>query len=201
MIREVPIDYWMRGMFFGPLVAQLGPAYRSLSPHLLDPPRMGLYLPMSSYPTRDFLRLFDACARRLHPSLPAREAYRRRARREVEVFAATALGRVSFSLVADPASALLKFPEAFGVLTQGPLARAVERGRGARSSAADRGKREVEIQLSQYFGSVEYPVGALEALVMAFGREPRIAVERSAPGEVSISVSWSEARPGLRRFR
>lgn len=179
LIAEVPEGYRIRGLFFRPLVDELGSRFGAIAPRLDSPPPPDGYRPLSAYPTRDFLRVFDAAARLQHPGCGGREAHRRRARREVEVFAASLMGKAVLSIVHSPATALLRYPEAFGLLALGPSGRATQETPNL-----------VRIELADYRGSIEYPIGVLEGLVMSFRAEPRVEVRLPEPGRVTFVVTW-----------
>ncbi len=73
----------------------------------------------NSYPLADYIRVFDPYARARFSGSSPRGGHRLVARGEVEVFAASTLGKVTFSMLNDPAVALLRYPELFGVLCEG----------------------------------------------------------------------------------
>ena len=181
MIQAVPRSFRIRGLFLRPLCAELGARVSALGPRLEEPPPPGGYRPLSFYPTRDFLRLFDAAARLAYPALGGREAHRRRAHKEIEVFARSILGRATLSVIRSPVAALLRYPESFGMLASGPSAEARQEGPAL-----------VRVALHGYEGSVEYPLGVLEGLVMSFGATPRTEVSAPTPGTLVFRIGWAD---------
>ena len=163
--RAMPADYRVRGVFFSRCLEDLGrDALAKLS--LLEPPPGGNYEPFDEYPTADYMRVFGAAARRAHPAASAREAWRRYAREEVVAFSRTMLGGVTMSVMNEPTTALLRYPEVFQSLARGPVA-----------SAKKLDDRVVAIELRNAFAPIEYAIGVLEGIVMLYKRHPRIDVE------------------------
>jgi len=103
LIANVPESHTMRGMFLAPLAGELGVDFVKLAPKLGSPPPSGKYLALVAYPSSDFFRLFDAVARRRHPSSTGREAYRLQAREASRVFASSMTGKAILSVIKDPA--------------------------------------------------------------------------------------------------
>jgi uncharacterized protein (TIGR02265 family) len=182
---ELPREFVIKGMFVQPYAEALQREWEAFGARLLAPPRRGRYVPFQDYPIADFLRLFDAVARRRHPGTAGREAYRLLARNEVATFFASTLGRVAVSMIDEPGAALLKYPETFGVLARGP------------SAAAERiGLRAVRVSFANYRGSFEYVVGVLEGLVMAFQQEPHLVVEARGDYRYVCDVAWTAPATG-----
>ncbi|WP_437980494.1 DUF2378 family protein [Sorangium sp. So ce117] len=179
VVAGVPESYAMKGMFFNALAATLGERFAQVVSTLSSPPRGGLYLPFSDYPTRDFLRLYDAAARLSHPNRSSREGYRRLARQQVGAFRESALGRITMHLATDPGAALMRYTGSLGALVKGPLARARQLG-----------PSEVQIDISCHRGTLEYPLGNFEALVMGYGAKPTISVEVRGAETLQFLVSW-----------
>jgi uncharacterized protein (TIGR02265 family) len=179
LIATIPEHYSIRGLFFKQLVADLGDEFAALTPKLCAPPPSGSYLALTSYPIRDHLRVIDAAACHLYPDYPNREAHRRRARTELGNFARSKLGKAILSVIRDPATLLVRYPEIFDAFTKGP------KGRGSRE-----GTDAVKIELTDYFGSVDYQVGLVEGFVMNFGFTPRTEVFRQPPNKLIFLVAW-----------
>ncbi|MCA9584143.1 MAG: DUF2378 family protein [Myxococcales bacterium] len=188
VLAEIPDDHALKGMFFRRYVDALGAELDVLLPTLDAPPRLGRYMPFSTYPLADYLRLFDRVARSRYAGFGVREAYRMLARSEVEVFVASTLGRVTFSLLQDPAAALLKYPESFGVLAFGPKVRAERAGEG------------VCVVFEPYRGALEYAIGVLEGLVLAFDQEPALEIEHG-DARTELLVTWSTHDAGAPSIR
>jgi uncharacterized protein (TIGR02265 family) len=188
VLAEIPSDHALKGMFFRRYVDALGADLDALLGSLDAPPKLGRYLPFSTYPLTDYLRLFDRVARSRYAGFGVREAYRLLARSEVEVFVASTLGRVTFSLLRDPASALLKYPESFGVLAFGPKVRAEEAGGGVR------------VVFEPYRGALEYAIGVLEGLVLAFDQEPALEIDEGSD-RTDLLVTWGPHDPAATSVR
>lgn len=184
--REIPKDHVMKGMFFSRYLKALGSKYRFIEEKLEAPPRLGKYLPFSFYPFRDFMRIFDAAARQSYPEIGVREAHRREARNEVDVFVESTLGKVTFSLVENPQTALARYPEIFRVLVQGPKVRLTRTG-----------KYEVTIDYKQHYGSLGYTIGVIEALVSNFDATPELNVDDRGGGVRTIVCSWTPSAASI----
>lgn len=162
-------------MFFARFVEEALPLVEN---ELVLPPPNGKYHAFESYPLCDYIRLFDRIALARFPG-STREAYRLLARGEPEVFAATTLGKVTFSMLRDPEVALIRYPELFGVLSKGPVVHAERSGPGC-----------VTVTFEQLVGSTEYVVGVLEGLAMTFDVMPSVDVDVDAKRRGVITVRW-----------
>jgi uncharacterized protein (TIGR02265 family) len=179
LIATIPESYTIRGMFFTQYVDDMGDDFATLAPLLCSPPASGRYLAFTAYSIRDHLRLIDAAARRLYPHCPSVEAHRLRARAELATFARSMVGKSIVSIIRDPATLLLRYSEIFGPFVKGPSGKASREGKDA-----------VRIELTDYFGSVNYQIGLFEGFVMNFGFTPRTEVESPSPGKLSFLVAW-----------
>jgi uncharacterized protein (TIGR02265 family) len=175
---RIPAHHRLKGMFFGRCVAVVRDEWPSIAATLEEPAPNGRYSAFESYPVRDYQRVFVAAARKTHPKVSPREAMRLYARAEVEAFVATMLGRVTFSMLSDPTAALLRYPEVFDLLAQGPTA-----------SAKKLGERVVLVELRNAHAPVEYTVGVLEGIVLAFKRHSRVQVTSSTE-LLRVEVRW-----------
>ena len=130
---------------------------------------------------RDYVRVFDRVARARFPG-STREAFRLLARGEVEVFADSTLGKVTFSLLRDPGATLLRYPDIFKVVVRGPdiTAHRVE-------------DRRVAVTHPRYYGSIEHGLGLVEGLVQSFDKEPRVEV--TVEPDRRVDVATSAGRP------
>jgi len=177
-IANIPPDFATKGMFFTRYVAALGAEWEELLPALAQPAKHGRYHAFESYPMRDYLRVFDRVARARFPG-STREAFRLLARGEVEVFAESTLGKVTFSLLSNPAAALLRYPDVFKVVVRGP-----------EISAQRIGERRVVVTHPRYHGAIEQGVGLVEGLVQSFDEEPSVDVTVEQDRRVTLDVSW-----------
>jgi uncharacterized protein (TIGR02265 family) len=178
LIARIPASNTLRGLFFGPFVADLGDDFEALAPKLIEPPG-DRYLSLAAYPLRDFTRVFNAAARRVYPNCPGREAYRLRARAMVEIFQKTLLGKAMLSVINDPATLLRRYPESIGLLNTG------FRGRGTQE-----GPNAVKIELKKFFGSPEFMLGVFESFVLLHGSTPHTEVQTIEPGHLTFLVTW-----------
>ena len=175
ILSDIPFDYVLKGMFFGRFIDEAWPL---VAKELIAPPSNGKYHAFEAYPMSDYVRVFDRIARARFPG-STREAYRLLARGEVDVFAATTLGKVTFSMVRDPEVALMRYPELFGVLSKGPIV------------SAERPKpKNVVVTFKRQVGSVEHILGLLEGLVMAFEMTPSVDVDIDEARRATFSVRW-----------
>ena len=168
-------EHTVKGLFFARFVDE---AWASVAPKLIAPPPNGKYHAFEAYPTSDYLRLFDRVARARLPAA-VREAYRLLARGEVEVFAGTTLGKVTFSMLGEPGAALLRYPELSRVLARGPSVEAVRKG-----------PNRVVITQTSSIGAAEHFAGMLEGIVMAFEATPVVHIESSERRTVTFTVEW-----------
>ena len=167
VVARYPRDYVVKGMFCTRLVDLLGEDYDALVPQLTAPPRGGRYLPFNDYPTTDYTRIAAATAMKHFSALGMSEALRRVAREDFAAFSNSTWGRVALTLVGDPRSALLHMPEAFARAAPGPRLRSEELD-----------DKTTRVTLERYFGFVEYMLGQLEGVVLAFEREPTITIRK-----------------------
>ena len=177
-VAATPAHFRTKGMFFTRYVAALGEEWEVLMPSLLEPEKHGRYRAFEGYPMRDYLRVFDRVARARFPG-STREAFRLLARGEVEVFAGSTLGKVTFSLVREPGAMLLRYPDILKVML-----------RGAEVDAERLGARRVAVRHPQFRGSIEQGIGLVEGLVQTFDEEPRVEVSIDTGRGVCFDVSW-----------
>lgn len=179
LIRAVPAGHTMKGAFIANSAALLTTEWPKLQPLLVSPPRDAKYHVFHDYPLADFIRVTDAGARRKFPQVPGREAHRLLARGTFDVFGQTPLGRVMISLLSGPASALLKYQEAYNRLIN-----------GSRVAVKVVEPRLVEVDYTSYFSVIEAIYGALEGIVMACKGDPTITIEAKEPGHFVAIVAW-----------
>lgn len=176
---RIPEHHRMRGLFFNRCVEAARPRWSDVEDKLTAPPPRGVYQAFGEYPSRDYFVIYNAAARGAHPHHGGREALRRYARQEVQSFASSLLGRVTWSLLGDPMAALLRYPDVFGVFSRGPTA-----------TAERLDARYVRVELRNAYFPVEYLLGVVEGIVMAFDKSPRITLEE-LPGLIRFDVRWS----------
>ncbi len=177
-VANLPADFTTKGMFFTRYVAALGAEWEELLPTLTAPAKHGKYHAFENYPMRDYVRVFDRVARARFPG-STREAFRLLARGEVEVFAQSTLGKVTFSLLRDARATLLRFPDVFRMVT-----------RASEVSAQPRGDRRVVITFPRYHGAYEQGLGLVEGAVQIYDDEPRVDVAIDADRRVVFDVTW-----------
>jgi len=177
-VATIPAEFTTRGMFFNRYVAALGAEWEALVPALDEPAKHGRYHAFEGYPMRDYVRVFDRVARARFPG-SAREAFRLLARGEVEVFAESTLGKVTFSLLSEPGATLLRYPDIFMVMVRGPEV-----------TAERRGDRRVAVTFPRYYGSIETGIGLVEGMVQTFDEDPCVGVTVGGDRSVVYDVSW-----------
>jgi len=178
VVADVPETFTTKGMFFARYVAALGAEWEQIVPSLDAPERHGRYHAFESYPLRDYVRVFDRVARARFPG-STREAYRLLARGEVDVFADSTLGKVTFSLLKEPGAALLRYPEVFRIIVPGPELRAERLA-----------ERRVVVTATRYFGAPEQGLGIVEGLVQTFDERPHVDVTIDDARGVVFDVAW-----------
>jgi len=177
-LSYIPPDNVVKGLFFTRWVAALGEEWEQVLPQLDAPAKHGRYHAFEAYPMRDYLRLVDRVARSRMPGA-TREGYRVLSRGEVEVFAASTLGKVTFSLIRDPGAALVRYADFHTLFAPGALTRARRED-----------DRRVVISHSRYRGTWEQGLGICEALVLAFDQQPRVTVTVEMDRRVSFDIRW-----------
>jgi len=179
-LARMPESMRTKGMFFTRLVELLGGAWGEVTKTLEGPPRLGRYIPFGDYSARDHLRVIDAAARRAMPEVPTREAHRRLGQAVIRMFADSTLGGVIVKLVnEDVQQALLKYPEAYGMVVKGSTSIRAE-------VLSD---DSVRVTWAERPPGLEYVIGSLEGIVRHFKREPMVDV---ILGEVEavFEVRW-----------
>lgn len=177
VVARYPRHYVVKGMFCNRLVDLLGDDFAALIPQLIAPPRSGRYLAFNDYPAGDYTRLAAASAAKHFPEHSKSEAVRRVAREDFAAFAGSTWGKVALTLVGDPHTALLHMPGAFARVAPGPELRAEELG-----------AKSVRMTLVRYLGLVEYMLGQLEGVVLAFGHPPTITVRQHGENHFSFEI-------------
>lgn len=176
-LQTVPADFMLKGMFFTRYVNALEGAWEQMASTLDAPAKHGRYHAFESYPMRDYARMFDRVARDRFPG-STREAYRLMSRGEIEVFSASTLGKVVFSLVGEPGALLTRYPDLYEAVTRGP-----------KLSAEKLDSRRVIITNDRMFGTIEQALGLIEGLVLMFDEAPTIDVVLDTP-RLTLDVRW-----------
>lgn len=175
-IAEVDPAHTVKGAFFEDLVTALGPDLEALLPTLAAPPRAGRYIGFQAYPLRDHATVLYHAARKVHPTVSAREGIRRLQRGNLEAFRKTTTGRVLAALVGDLREDHARIGESFRL------------GR----SAGEVTTRAIEDRAIELLYSRSHPfldcgeLGTLEGMGTFFGKRFRIEVELSSPVDASF---------------
>lgn len=180
LLAAVPKGATIKGMFCARYVSAIDEPWDEVSEDLDAPPADGHYTAFEDYPFADYQRLLDKAARNRFPRSSTREAYRLLGRGDVEVFACSTLGKVTLSLLKDPAAAVTRYPEIVGVLTRGSV-----------SGAATRTDAGVSVYFPRVVGAPESAIGILEAIVMLYEAKPRVELAVHPGGSATFHVSWT----------
>lgn len=176
----MPGSHVVKGMFFKPLVKQLGgEAWRELAPLLRWPPRDGRYVAFKDYPQHDHLLVSGTVARKRYSRVSMREALRRLARDDIRTFGDSTFGGVMLSLVRDARGALHKFPAVYERVAPGDWT----------VSTSDTDDGAVSIDFTPFFGDWSYTLGQIEGVVMHFGSSPVTVVHELEDGRVRFDVT------------
>ncbi len=181
IVAAFPPTFTVKGMFVQRYTALLDEDYSKVVPNLTAAPRGGRYVAFKDYPQSDYTRIVAAAAAKLFPALPLSEAVRRVARDDMETFATSVFGKVVMTLVGDPLSALRHLPDTWARMAPGP---------NVWSEELD--ARTIRIVFRRHRGIVEYTLGQLEGVVLAYNRAPIVTVRRLAPETVAFDVVHSK---------
>ncbi len=179
IVSRVPPHFTVKGMFFSRYARDAAASWDSLERDLACPPPKGRYSAFVSYPLADYLRVFARAARLRFPGA-TREAFRLLARGEVEVFGDSTLGRVTLSLIDQPAQALDQFPRVLGLVSQGFVCRGRELE-----------PRRVEIRFPDYRGVVEIVIGLIEGILSIYDRASSMEVTHQER-DLALVVTWDQ---------
>jgi hypothetical protein len=174
----------VKGMFFHRHVDILGPEWESVLETLAEPPRGGRYLAFSNYHSGDYVRVSGRAARRRYPRVGAREALRRLAREDFDVFATSTLGRVILSVISDARGALHKSPFVYEKLAPGDW----------RVVVTDLDENTLNMEFTPYYGRWEYALGQIEGIVLHYCPTSLIWVRELPEQRVCFEVEH-RARP------
>jgi len=179
LFADASSDFVLKGMFFRRVAKALGRHLERLLPELEVPPGRAGWLPFRDYPQRDYTRLSVAAARLRHPHHSDREALRRLARDDVNVFAESMIGRVMMSVIGDTRRALTELPTVYDKVAPGPWGFA----------ATAEGERALRITIANHPGEWCYQVGQCEGIAAHYGDELRTRVVPRDEGVV-LHFRW-----------
>jgi uncharacterized protein (TIGR02265 family) len=148
----------VKGMFFHRHVDILGSEWDTVLETLAEPPRGGRYLAFRDYHSGDYVRVSGRAARKRYPGVGAREALRRLAREDFDVFATSTLGRVILSVITDARGALHKSPFVYEKLAPGDW----------RVVVTDVDERTLRMEFTPFYGRWEYTLGQVEGVVLHY---------------------------------
>jgi uncharacterized protein (TIGR02265 family) len=180
--RAIPKSYIVKGMFFGRLLAQLGPGFDAIAPKLEAAPRLGRYVPFSDYPQSDYVRVSTATAQKVFPGVPLREAMRRLGREDFSVFSSSTVGKVILAVVGDARSALLRTPMIYMKMAPGDWV----------VTGEEISDKVVRIAFAPVYGTWEYQLGQLEGVVMNFGGEPVTTIRELPNRRLEFDVQYAD---------
>ncbi|HKU43867.1 MAG TPA: DUF2378 family protein [Polyangiales bacterium] len=178
LAARIPPSYMVKGLFCSRFVQLLGSDYAKLAPRLEAAPRDGRYLPFKDYPQADYTRIVLATAAKQFPSMALPEAVRRIARDDITIFSSSMFGKIVLSLIGDVRSTLHRVPEAYQRIAPGPWL-----------EVEDLDARTARVTFHRYHGSIEYVLGQLEGIVLAFDRTPSVIVQRLNPETLAFDVT------------
>lgn len=182
IVASFPPNYTVKGMFCARYVALLDDEYTNLSCRLIAPARNARYLAFKDYPQADYTRIVAAAAAKAFPHLPLTEAVRRTARDDFQTFSNSVFGKVLMTLVGDPATALKYLPDAYARVAPGPNVWTEELD-----------ARTMRLMFRRQRGIIEYTLGQLEGIVIAFHRTPIVTVRRLEPETLAFDVVHGKA--------
>ena len=176
--RRIPDGLVVKGMFFHRHVDILGAEWNSVLKTLTEPPRGGRYLAFRDYHAGDYVRVSGRAARWRYPGVGSREALRRLAREDFDVFAASTLGRVVLSIISDARGVLHKSPFVYETLARGDW----------RVVVTDIDERTLSMEYTPYFARWEYALGQIEGVVLHYQPSSMVRVSELSDQRVYFEV-------------
>lgn len=176
-LATIPPETTVKGLFFRRFADLLGPDYENVSKSLEAPVKQGKYLPFRDYPQRDYARMAAATARKRFPTLTTREAMRHIAREDFKVFADSMVGKVVLTVAGDARSSLLHVPAAYKAIVPAAPVRTTELD-----------PHTVRLVFEPLMGFIEYTLGQLEGVVLAYDGNPLITIHALPKGAVQFDV-------------
>jgi uncharacterized protein (TIGR02265 family) len=177
LVAAIPAAFTVKGMFFKRFSDVLGAEYEGLSGELDSPQREAKYVAFKGYPQRDYTRLAVAAARKLFPGLPLREAVRRLARQDIAIFASSVIGKVVLAMARDARSTLHRMPNAYAGTAP-----------DTRIRVLDLDARTARVAVEPHHGIIEYTLGQVEGIVLAFEQQPVVTLRDLGNGGVAFDV-------------
>jgi uncharacterized protein (TIGR02265 family) len=177
-IEWAPSDVYVRGMFIARAQAMLGARYESLRPLLLAPPR-GNFTAFTAYPIKDFHRVTIEAARMSHRGASDVQAVRLFARKDIEVYATSTLGRVTMSVVSSPGDLIQRFESVYASMAPGPWGMSAERV----------GPRAARVTVRKLAGVWTYIIGQCEGVCTSMGYKPRVTGTQDGKS-LDFTITW-----------
>lgn len=171
--------FLLKGMFFRRVAKTLGRRLDGLLSELEMPPGRAGWLPFRDYPQRDYTLLSMTAARVLHPHRPDREALRRLARDDVNVFGESMIGQVMMSVVGDTGRALSELPKVYEKVAPGPWG----------FEATSEGGRALRITIANHPGEWCYQLGQCEGIAAHYGDQLHTRIAADGRGVV-LHFRW-----------
>jgi uncharacterized protein (TIGR02265 family) len=171
----------VKGIFFHRHVDILGSEWDSVVQTLSAPPARGRYLVFGDYHSADYIRVSGHAARKRYPGVGSREALRRLAREDFDVFATSTLGRVVMSVISDPRAALHKSPFVYEKMSPGDW----------RVVVTDVDEHTLSMDFMPYYGRWEYALGQIEGVVLHYRPTSTIRVRELSEQRVRFEVDHS----------
>jgi uncharacterized protein (TIGR02265 family) len=177
-IEAAPQDVYVRGMFISRAHAMLGARYEQIRPRLIAPPRGG-FTSFTAYPIKDFHRVVIEAARLTYPAISDTQRVRFFARRDIEVYAGSTLGRVTMSVVSSPGDLIQRFEDVYARMSPGPWGMTAER----------LGPRAARVVVRNLAGVWTYIVGQCEGVCTSMGESPRVRGMTSGKS-LDFTIEW-----------
>jgi uncharacterized protein (TIGR02265 family) len=174
----IPASFKVKGMFCKRFVEVLGAEFTAMLPRLETPPRGGNYVAFKDYSQRDYCRLAAAAAHKRFPSVSRREAVRLMSRDDLKMFSDSMLGRVVLTIAGDAHSTIHRLPEIYARVAPGMTLR-----------CTDLDQRTTRVLVEGHVGMIEYTLGQIEGIVLAFGGKPTSIVRELSQRVLAFDVT------------
>jgi uncharacterized protein (TIGR02265 family) len=183
LVAAIPAASTVKGLFFKRFADILGADYATLAGELENPQREANYVAFKGYSQRDYTRLAVATARKRFPSLSLREGVRRLAREDIATFASSVVGKVVLAMARDARSTLHRMPNAYAGMAP-----------DTRIHVVDLDPRTARVVFEPHQGIVEYTLGQVEGIVLAFEHDPVVTLRDLGKGGVAFDVVHGSAQ-------